>query len=655
MMNRKANKKLNEKDVENTLQSDDENDSEKADVKDEKKKRESVRDILKKFGHVVQINHHLCKWIIPCNVSKNIVIAALPYVGIVYGCRILDGLVAKRPKTEIMNQVYQFAIITLLLTLLFSVLDKIGNALRDSIRYRIQAQISEKSVNLDYQDLEKQETMQILTAALEGEEAGGGVYWFSDKLGTLIGDGASIVYAFVVLFPLLLATTKTMGGDWMTKLISSRVSVIVVFLLNLCSMFVFMWISKRGNQKQYEIYEESIDAVRKDDYFYREILNRYPTGKEIRIYGMQDLLLKDMQETWDEKCNIEHKRIAIQRRIRLQFQIVQVILLLLSYVIIGARGVMGAITAAEVVKYVSTLTALGGACQYLVEHYENLLLNMQYLHHYYEYLQIPNHKESGDRDALGIEPAKMKVEFCDVSFRYPGSKKNSLDHVSMSFTYGEKIALVGPNGAGKTTLVMLLSRLYEPTSGCIKLNGVDIREYDYQSYRDLFGVVFQDFKLFAMDVAQNVAASEEYDEKRVWECLDKAEIGNRVRSMEHGVQTQLYNVGVEGVEVSGGEAQKIAIARALYKDAPFIILDEPTSALDPISEYQIYAGFDKLVKHKTSLYISHRMSSCRFCQRILVLEQGKLTEEGSHEELLQLGGVYAKMWNAQAKHYQKEA
>ena len=217
---------------------------------------------------------------------------------------------------------------------------------------------------------------------------------------------------------------------------------------------------------------------------------------------------------------------------------------------------------------------------------------------------------------------------------------------------GEKIALVGPNGAGKTTLILLLCRLYEPTHGRILLNGIDIREYDYEEYLAMFGVVFQDFKLFAMTVAENVAASEEYDEREIEEVLEKAGIWERVQKMEQGIHNPLYNVGIKGVEVSGGEAQKIAIARALYKKAPFIILDEPTSALDPMAEYEIYSSFDRLIQDRMAVYISHRMSSCRFCQRIIVLKDGQVQEQGTHEELIEKDGIYAMMWNAQAQNYQ---
>lgn len=550
-----------------------------------------------------------------------------------------------------MDAVYHLVFLTFAMTLVFHILDKLGNALRDSIRYRMQRDVADKAVRLDYQDLEKQETMQILAAALEGEKESGGVYWFSDKLGTLLGDAASIVYAFIVLLPVL-ATSGGETENGFAWIVQSQGVIYFIFLLNLLSMIVFLRISRKGNERQYRLYEESLDAVRKDSYFYREILSKYQTGKEIRIYGLKDLLMRDMTAVWQEKCDIQARKMALQEKVSIQYQAVQAILLAFSYVVIGVRGTSGMITGADVVKYVSALTALGGACRYMIEHFETVLLNMQYLHHYYEYLHLPNRKETGTVSTKDLAGQELTFTLEHVSFRYPGVEEYSLRDVNLTLHYGEKIALVGPNGAGKTTLILLLCRLYEPTQGRILLNGRDIREYDYREYQNLFGVVFQDFQLFAMNMAENVAAADTYEEKRVWECLDKAGVGERVREMEQGVQTQLYNVGKKGVEVSGGEAQKIAIARALYKDAPCIILDEPTSALDPVAEYEIYAGFDQLVAKNLAVYISHRMSSCRFCERILVLEQGRIAEEGNHEALLAKNGIYARMWNLQAKNYQ---
>jgi ATP-binding cassette subfamily B protein len=616
-----------------------------------KESKKSAGRILQMFLHVMEMNHRLCRWILPCNLLKNVIYAAVPYIGIVYGCDILNGLTSGRPQSEIMDAVYHLVFLTFAMTLVFHILDKLGNALRDSIRYRMQRDVADKAVRLDYQDLEKQETMQILAAALEGEKESGGVYWFSDKLGTLLGDAASIVYAFIVLLPVL-ATSGGETENGFAWIVQSQGVIYFIFLLNLLSMIVFLRISRKGNERQYRLYEESLDAVRKDSYFYREILSKYQTGKEIRIYGLKDLLMRDMTAVWQEKCDIQARKMALQEKVSIQYQAVQAILLAFSYVVIGVRGTSGMITGADVVKYVSALTALGGACRYMIEHFETVLLNMQYLHHYYEYLHLPNRKETGTVSTKDLAGQELTFTLEHVSFRYPGVEEYSLRDVNLTLHYGEKIALVGPNGAGKTTLILLLCRLYEPTQGRILLNGRDIREYDYREYQNLFGVVFQDFQLFAMNVAENVAAADTYEEKRVWECLDKAGVGERVREMEQGVQTQLYNVGKKGVEVSGGEAQKIAIARALYKDAPCIILDEPTSALDPVAEYEIYAGFDQLVAKNLAVYISHRMSSCRFCERILVLEQGRIAEEGNHEALLAKNGIYARMWNLQAKNYQ---
>lgn len=616
-----------------------------------KESKKSAGRILQMFLHVMEMNHRLCRWILPCNLLKNVIYAAVPYIGIVYGCDILNGLTSGRPQSEIMDAVYHLVFLTFAMTLVFHILDKLGNALRDSIRYRMQRDVADKAVRLDYQDLEKQETMQILAAALEGEKESGGVYWFSDKLGTLLGDAASIVYAFIVLLPVL-ATSGGETENGFAWIVQSQGVIYFIFLLNLLSMIVFLRISRKGNERQYRLYEESLDALRKDSYFYREILSKYQTGKEIRIYGLKDLLMRDMTAVWQEKCDIQARKMALQEKVSIQYQAVQAILLAFSYVVIGVRGTSGMITGADVVKYVSALTALGGACRYMIEHFETVLLNMQYLHHYYEYLHLPNRKETGTVSTKDLAGQELTFTLEHVSFRYPGVEEYSLRDVNLTLHYGEKIALVGPNGAGKTTLILLLCRLYEPTQGRILLNGRDIREYDYREYQNLFGVVFQDFQLFAMNVAENVAAADTYEEKRVWECLDKAGVGERVREMEQGVQTQLYNVGKKGVEVSGGEAQKIAIARALYKDAPCIILDEPTSALDPVAEYEIYAGFDQLVAKNLAVYISHRMSSCRFCERILVLEQGRIAEEGNHEALLAKNGIYARMWNLQAKNYQ---
>lgn len=246
---------------------------------------------------------------------------------------------------------------------------------------------------------------------------------------------------------------------------------------------------------------------------------------------------------------------------------------------------------------------------------------------------------------------EYEIAFQDVSFRYPGSEEMILKHVNCKIKMKDKLALVGENGAGKTTFVKLLCRLYEPTEGVITLNGIDIRKYREEEYRELFGVVFQDFKLFAFPMWQNLVTSYERDDARIRDCLERAGAAEFAGKLPEGMDTLLFKDREGGVDISGGEAQKLAIARALYKDAPFVVLDEPTAALDPISEAEVYTRFHEMVKDKTSIYISHRMASCRFCDDIVVFEDGRIVERGSHEELLARQGQYAGMWHAQAKYY----
>ncbi len=223
----------------------------------------------------------------------------------------------------------------------------------------------------------------------------------------------------------------------------------------------------------------------------------------------------------------------------------------------------------------------------------------------------------------------------------------------MKFEIGKRLAVVGMNGSGKTTFIKLLCRLYDPTEGVILSNGIDIRKYNYREYMDIFSVVFQDFKLFALKLGENVAASVSYEQDRVVDCLEKAGFSERLAKLENGIETYLYkDYQKKGVEISGGEAQKIAIARALYKDAPFIVLDEPTAALDPIAEVEIYSKFDEIAGDKTAIYISHRLSFCKFCDEILVFHNGVVIQQGTHEELVaDAQGKYYELWHAQAQYY----
>ena len=320
------------------------------------------------------------------------------------------------------------------------------------------------------------------------------------------------------------------------------------------------------------------------------------------------------------------------------------------------KAIYGMITIGEVTKYISAITLL--QTQISVVFSLIIQTNTQniYLESYNELMAVKNEKYDGTLPVEKRLDNEYELEFRNVSFHYPNNDNMVLQNVSFKLKTGQKLALVGRNGAGKTTFIKLLCRLYDPTEGEILLNGIDIRKYDYNEYIRLFSIVFQDYKIFSFSVAENVAAGPEFDRERVIESLQKAGIYERVKSMKSGIDSRLLkdqqDGDEEGIEISGGEKQKIALARALYRDAPMVILDEPTSALDPIAEQDIYTRFNDMVAEKTAVFISHRMSSCRFCDEIAVFDEGRIVQHGTHDVLVaEKEGIYHRMWEAQAQYY----
>lgn len=276
----------------------------------------------------------------------------------------------------------------------------------------------------------------------------------------------------------------------------------------------------------------------------------------------------------------------------------------------------------------------------------------------HEYLEMPDYLNRGPgADLPQGRDLPCALEFKDVTFRYPGTEQPVFEHLQLTVKPGEKLAIVGVNGAGKTTLVKLLCGLYRPTQGEVLVNGKKTAEYNRDEYYTLFSTAFQDVHLLPMSIAKNVAMcpEEQIDRERVWDCLRKAGLAERVRGWKDGLDTNLVKgVQDDAVDLSGGEQQKLVFARALYRDAPVLVLDEPTAALDPIAENQLYLQYSELAQDKTSIFISHRLSSTRFCDRIVFIENGKITEMGAHDELMARGGGYAKMFEIQSYYYKKK-
>lgn len=429
----------------------------------------------------------------------------------------------------------------------------------------------------------------------------------------------------------------------------------VLILLAVATAALSYVCSLRTNKWSYDHRQEGAALGQKMSYI-RQTAGDRGALKDIQIFGMSSWL----RQVHDAVLKLFRDFQLREQRVRLLGDLAEVALTFLRNG--AAYGYLLALALGEglsVSEFLLYFTAVGNFTTWVT----GILKGFGELHQFsLELSSVRGYIEAPEpfrmEGGKAIEPdtsLPYTLELRDVSFRYPNTETWALRHVNMKFQVGSRLAVVGENGSGKTTFIKLLCRLYDPTQGEILLNGIDIRKYSYRQYIDLFSVVFQDFQLLAFPLGQNVAAAVEVDKGRAASCLEMAGFGKRMAALPQGLETPLYKEFDEsGVQVSRGEAQKIALARALYKNGLIIILDEPTAALDPVAEMEVYENFDKIVGDKTAVYISHRLSSCRFCDDIAVFDHGHIVQQGSHDALVEAPGKYQELWHAQAQYYAKQ-
>jgi ABC-type multidrug transport system fused ATPase/permease subunit len=444
----------------------------------------------------------------------------------------------------------------------------------------------------------------------------------------------------------LLSAVITLAG---TVYVVGRLSpllLIVLLAVTVVNMLIVSKLSKGSTQ----FYKDLIELNRKYSY-YTWYLKDNRLGKDIRIYNAVPLISQRIYNYINKEWYMQRTFNRRQNRYTIMTTLLNSAQQALLYGYLGVRVVKSLITVGQFQMLVTAALGFASSLRGIVENVIGLGRVAEYMNEYRLFLLLPDTARAGDKHVP--DASAHTIEFRNVSFKYPNAENYSLRDVSVMLDTGKKLSVVGRNGAGKTTFIKLLCRLYDPTEGEVLLDGVDIREYRLDEYRALLSVVFQDFKLMAFSVGENIAADITASDERALEAARKAGFDERLQALERGLDTSVYkDFDKNGVEFSGGEAQKIAIARAVYKDAPITVLDEPTAALDPMAEYDIYNRFDSLIGSKTAIYISHRLSSCRFCDSIAVFKDGRIVQYGHHDELVKdTGSEYSSMWTAQAKYY----
>ncbi len=609
--------------------------------------------------------YKLCHTLAPTYIARSCAATLIQSVNSYIGIWLSGVVVEAVTGEQSMEHTLIAALVCVGVNLLLSVFAKfIVTSKETQLRYRFwdsHMMLAMKCMELDYVRIENPETHRRKSVAASFLYKSGSRY---NGLGRLFNDTGeifnalmNIVIGFGMCFNALFLIPPAVSGGFM----GFAQSIWAVLALFLCYAGAVA-LRASTSRKSGGLWQEFFENKENNQYqrvlgFFVDLIKRYQRGKDVRIYDQSEMLQSEWTKFQRKTEGKNREQYRKMRFVDTLEPLISVSLDVLTYAFVITRALGGMYTPSVAVVLVMSITKmLSGVNRLMSVKVDFLDIVPLNLGHVYDFLDIEDEKYKGTIPTEKRDDNEYEFEFRHVYFKYPGSEQYVLSDVNLKWRIGEKMALVGRNGSGKSTLIKLLCRLYDPTEGEITLNGIDIRKYNYDEYMALFSVVFQDSKLFSFSVAENVAADTEYDRERVEDCLRRAGLSKRLDELPDGIETYLYkDFDDNGVEISGGEAQKLCLARAIYKGSPFIVLDEPTAALDPIAEHEIYTNFNSVVGTRTAIYISHRLSSCRFCDDITVLDGGRIVQRGSHESLLKEGGIYSEMWTAQAEYYKDTA
>lgn len=587
-------------------------------------------------GFMLRTSRKYAKSVFPLCIVLALLSAGKSIAELLIAPAILNKIELSASLGSVVFTIAAFALVLMLLSGLRSYVDT--NALFGRIAVRSQGiylSISRKYAKTSYPNLLNTDFLALgekASAACAGNSESSEAIW------TTLTDLMTSCIGFIVYLALL-----TNLNLWLAALVAATTAV---------SYFA----SKRINEWGYLHRSEELELTKRIEYANKTATSR-EFAKDIRMFGLRGWL----EDLWGSTMRLYSAFCAKRERKYIWANIIDIVLTFLrngiAYAFLIGITVKNGLPASQFLLY---FAALSGFAQWVVEILDKLsVMHKQSLDisTIREFLDWDEPFDLNGGERIAFEPNKQyEIRLDNVSFRYPKADKDTLSHINLTVHPGEKLAIVGLNGAGKTTLVKLVCGFLDPTEGRILLNGEDIRKFNRNDYYALFSAVFQEFSVLDVTVKENVAQCVDgIDETRVWQCIDKAGLTEKIQSLPKGIETHLgRRVFKDGVEFSGGQTQRLMLARALYKNAPILVLDEPTAALDPIAENDIYQKYNDMTHGRTSFFISHRLASTRFCDRIIFVDGGKIAEEGTHDELLKTGGGYAYLFEVQSKYYRSD-
>lgn len=575
-----------------------------------------------------------------------------PYLSLYLVNVVIDSLLNKTLNTMPQN-VILWLIAAFGTGILIDFLESLNEVKLKDIHCKFLRMIGEKSMTTDYEEMEKGELLQKLSDARYVVEHLGGYDVFLKYYIALLGQLMILGSSFVMIVQMCFSLPAKEQNGILGFISRPFLSLLLITALFVLHGFVSARISKKSKMRTAEGYTMKMGVERGLDYYVDRVFGNVEFGKDIRLFQMADYILSSYMKTLKKSIAFYHQYYDDVAKNKESFhKILMFAVQWVAYVVILLKVYSKAISVGTLSGYVGAIHLFNQSVGELLDINQKISLQADFIRVFDEFLESENKKAHGNKKISLEERGNHVIEFHNVSYRYENAEQDTLKNVSCRLDFRSAVGIVGRNGAGKTTFIKLLAGLYEPTGGYITLNGTDIKEYDYNEYLSLFSVVFQDFQLFAFPIDVNISVNSKPDKEKVKAAMEEVGMTERVEKLSNKENTPLFKLEESGVNFSGGELQKFAIARAVYKNSPMVILDEPTAALDPESEYEIFQKMSRFIRQKAGVFISHRMGSCRFCDEILVLEQGEILQRGTHEELLRdRSGLYCKLYSAQAKHY----